>query len=527
MPTVALDAVGTTGAAGAHSTGGASWSHTIGGSATALVVGIGSFFNGSTGNSSLTTHTVKVGTTPLTQLGIINCGNANGNGWTELWGLINPPTGAQTITVVENVSASACFLYGNSVSYTGVGHFGTPVLNSGSGTNPTSGAIVSAVGSMVVSVQGIYDDTLSSPTGTSRYNQPASPNASDVTLLIEDKTGAATVTQRSTPSNFNAWGVVSVNLAAGTPWTGNSSLALTVTRTATASHTGGVWFANASLALTATATAAGVDTKLGPPLRYVGRYPDSPAVIVPASYAQTAYNATAVSLPWVDGQVATAAANLVNQAYVNQQIANYTTQAQVTAALANYVPNSALGAASGVAQINASSQIPTAQLPALVTNSLAVNYDAVTQGTVYLASATTHTVSTQNLGEFPIAAVTVTDPGYPYVVWPFAYVLGSSGGVVSGSRLAGNGNSGFLAVTPPGSNTIYAAGVMTDDPLPNYYAATPYGSAIGIPMTPITQPPINGSLTLQLSACCWAGSSYIVSGTGLNFYILVLPSVGT
>ena len=561
---VAFDSVGVGGTA--HSTSGVSWAHTLGGSATALLVGIGGYYNTSSGYSSLTTHTVMVGTTPLTLLGIMNCSNAVGHGWVELWGLIGPPTGAQTITVNEQVSGVACYLYGDSVSYTGCGQFGTAVLNSGTNTTQTSGAIVSATGNMVISAQGVYDQTMTiSGTGTSRYKAPASGTTNYVTLLVQDITGATTATLTSTNGGYSStpWGTVSINLVAGTGWTGGASLALTTTvnRGLAASFpmsfpfllgavgpSGNVaWIGGASLALTANVMSgsdsaftmnfpfvfggigpSGARLILGPPLRYVGRYPDSDAVIVPASYAQTANAATAVTLNWIDSQVTNAAANLVNNAWVNQQVASYATQSQVSAALASYVPNTALDAASGIAQLGPDEEVPADSLPVLITNSLAVNYDAVAVGTVYLASGNTYTVSSTNLGAYLIASVNIPDPGYPWVALPFAYVQGYAGGAASGSRLSGNGNSGLLTVTLPittGTPVVYAAGLMTDDTLPNYYQCVPFGSATGS-MTPLTQPPIIGPATLQLSASCWTGNSYVVSGTGLVFYCLVLPAQG-
>jgi hypothetical protein len=73
---------------------------------------------------------------------------------------------------------------------------------------------------------------------------------------------------------------------------------------------------------------------------------------------------------------------------------------------------------------------------------------------------------------------------------------------------------------------IYGAGVCTDDTLPNYYLCLPYGSGVANAMTPLTQPPIIGGVTLLLSGCCWAGNDYIFSGTGLVFFVLVVPAVG-
>lgn len=527
---VAVDVAVTGGAA--SSTSGLSWSHTISSSATALTVEVGGFASGQD-YAALTTHTVKVGSTPLILLGAINCNNTVGSGWVELWGLIAPPTGVQTITVVENISGTAASITGGSVSYKGAVQFGTAVKNYGTATTITSGAVVSSVGNMVISTQGGYFSTIGSPSSTSRYTNPASATTGYVTLMVQDAPGASTVTETSSYSGPFGWGAVSISLMAGNSWSVNSSLALTTGRVATGSAVGQVWHVNASLALTTTPTAVGLGLHLGSALRYVGRYPDTSSTLCPASYANADNTATAVTPAWIDQQVTIASANLVTQAWVTQQISNYMTQSQVTSALASYIPHSALGVSNGIAQLNGSDQIPSGQLPALTTNSVATFYDANVSGTMFLGTGQFHTVTTTNLNEFIIGNVTVNDPGYLWIPWPIVYVMGNAGGASSGSRLFGNDNFGLLTVTPLGKNSpVYGAGVCTDDPVPNFYECVPYGFAAsntqsgGGNMTPLTQPPISGSMTLQLGACNYLGNNYVFNGTALVFGILVLPAAG-
>jgi hypothetical protein len=524
----------------------------------------------STGSASANWGTASIGLgaaniVRMKSLGAINLNNVtSSDGFVQLWGAINPPTGAQTVCASYVITADTPFLYGDSVAYTGCAQFGTGVLNSGSSTALTSGNIVSAIGNMVVSAQGIYDKTIASPSATSRYNAPGTSTTDYITLLIQDSLGASTVSLTSTGSGSATWGVASVNLIAGTQWQGNTSLAIYIPagtdpfpvtfpyafggEIASGTFVGRVWTGSATLAMTANTEAGvssifpvtfpfvwagtgptGARTILGPPLRYMGRYPDSDAVIVPASYAVADNAATAVSLNWIDSQTAIAAANLVNDAWVNQQVANYTSESQVTTALSAYVPESTLGAASGIAQLGANEEIPSGQLPVLVTNSLAVSYDAVSVGTVYLASNATFVVTSTTIGAYVIASVNIPDPGYPWIPFPIAYVQGYAGGASSGTRLAGNGNSGLLTVTPPISTSapvVYGAGLMTDDPVANYYQCVPGAITAAGVITPLTQTPVSGSLTLQLSASCWSGNNYTVSGAGLVFYVLVLPAQG-
>ena len=530
-------ATGTTG----NNSAGVSTSITLGSSDTALTVEIGGYYPFE-GVESLTTHTVKVGTTPLVLLGAVDNDNSAGYGWTELWGLINPPTGAQTIAVVENFSSTPAYITLHADSYTGVTGFGTTVTNYGSAAAVTSGNIVSATGNMVVSAQGCYPGyTLTSPSGTSRYD--VEPGGNYVTLLAQDKAGAATVPLLSSysGSGFSGWGTVSVNLIAGSQKNGNASATANFSASASASFVGNVLGKGAVSTVTASASASGLVTVLGSALRYVGRYPDTDSVVVPVSYAN-ADNASVVVTPsWVTQEVNIAAANCVSQAWVQGQIANYQTQTQLTAALNSYIPKSALGANSGIAESNSSNMVPTGQLPTLTTNSLAQCYDAYgSYGTILVNSTTTVTSVTQNINEITLAQIAVPDPGYRWIALPFAYVRAGSGGS-STVLTSGTGNFGALTVTIEGNtNTLYGVGICTDDPNPNYYPLVPYGSPLNTnnsitgAQTPLSNPSLpptttSGETVFQLGACNLPGiansNNYNFSGVNLIYYILVLPAV--
>ena len=276
---------------------------------------------------------------------------------------------------------------------------------------------------------------------------------------------------------------------------------------------------------------------VGTPLRYVGRKPDRNGVIVPASFAQQVNNSTAVTNGFIDAYCARVAANapinegpLVSQTWINEQLTNYVSQSTATTALGSKILSSSLGVANGIAQLDSGSQVPSGQLPmSLVTNSLATMVDATTSGTVLLVSPNWHQVTTGNIGEYTLAYVTVYDPGYPYIVFPFAYVVGWSGAGGSGSRLFGNGNAGLLTVTPyvggvSQAHPIYGATVCTADTAVNVYSVIPFASSSGT-VNPVNNPPINGTMTFGLSGCNWSGSGYVFSGVGLVFFLLVLPAI--
>lgn len=508
----------------ANSTSGLSYSHTINGSATGLTVEVTGYFNASDGYASLTTHTVTVGSTPLQLIQIINCNNAVGHGWVELWGVISPPTGAQIIQVVENVSSSAAFINVSSTSWFGVAQFGTGVINSGSGTALTSGSMVTITGDMVLSLQGSLDRTLAiGSSGTSLYNGPTA-TTDYVTMLVQTGTGTSTVALTSTTTT-GTWGVVSCNLVAGNIYAVGAAATMTFTSTAAADFVNGVELVNAAtMTLTLSSTATASVQALGPALRYVGRPPDTSGTIATAQYLQQDQQAFLVTPTWVTQQITLATANLATQTWINEQVGNYATQAEVQSTLAAYVPTTALGATVG--QLGSDGYVPPGVLPAVTTNSLGTSYNVYgPEGVIFLPSGQQFTTQTSNLGELKLGTIEIPDPGYPYVVFPIAYVQGWSEASPSGSNLSGNGNVGALTVTPVGQTTpVYAAGLCTDDTVANFYSCIPAAVTTG-PVTPLTNPPIVGSITLELSACNWTGTDYTFTGTGMVFYVIVVPGL--
>jgi hypothetical protein len=542
VPTAGFDAIANLGTS--HSTAGLSGFLTLGASATVLLVEVGGFLSGATTYLSLTTHTVTVGTalTPLSLLGITLNG-AIGTGWTEVWGLLNPPIGAQQIKIVENDGSTPAFLNGTASSYVGIAQIGPAVTNLGSPTATVPGAVSSATGNIVVNVVGSYDATLTKNAGsTQRSNMPAVATTNFVTLLHQDQPGAATVNQAATASG--PWGTISVNLIAGNHWTVGATQAMTVGPTAAASFVGAVHVVNAAnTAMAIAPSVAGVVQALGPPLRYVGRAPDTSSTLVTAGYALKDVANDLVSSSWVAQQVSIAAANLVTAAWIGGQlnppsgVGAYLTQSGVTAALASgYVPRSALDADSGIAQLNSSLQVPTAQLPTLTTNSVATCYNAnnPAHGTIHLTSGLTLTCLTSTIGEQLLATVNIEDPGYPYIALPFAYVQGFTSVASTGVRTVGGGdNFGLLTVTLLGQQSpIYGMGICNNDSFVNYYLVTPSAASPVQGTTPTSQPPLVGFQTLMLTGCnLQGGGNYSFTGgtgaeTSLVFYVLTFPAFG-
>lgn len=261
-------------------------------------------------------------------------------------------------------------------------------------------------------------------------------------------------------------------------------------------------------------------------LSYVGRYPDNDATVVHKSYADAQNASTQVTNAFIDSACTAASAGLVSPAYVTQQVAFYLSQTQTNTALASVaVPTTQLGAANGIARSDSGNAVPSAQLPnVILTDRVAQCYD-LTSGTTYLTG--THQVTTTNFREYLIASIPVPDPGYPWIPLPFAQVQGQAFGLTPPpSRYKGIGNFGLLTVAPPAgvSNTVYGVGICAGDIYPIHYPVYPYSGTNG-QVNPTTVPPVNGSLTLNLTGSCWSGTGYQYNAVGLSFFVLVVPAI--
>lgn len=223
--------------------------HTIGVAVTALLVSVAGFKDVTTSYTGVTPRTVTVGSTPMTSLGVIDANNSAGKGWVEVFGLINPPTGFQTITFT---AGTAVFCSMNSVAYSGVSSFGTAATNSGNTATASSGAITSATGDRVFSALcDIVSQFLLTPSGTQRYVYPTVSTTNMPGHMIQDAAGAASVTITAACSGgVHSWGGVSLNLAAApvvpgalpAPWVDEDVGAPALAGSAT--YTGGVFTVN-------------------------------------------------------------------------------------------------------------------------------------------------------------------------------------------------------------------------------------------------------------------------------------------
>lgn len=189
-----------------------SWSHILDPAANCLIV-----------RTSLTTTatqspavSVSCGSVPMAFLAQDNLGVGG-----QIWGLLSPPTGSQTISIQLTTSSSGNYIIqGESDSYFGVASIGSSATTDGRLNNP-SHTVSSATGDVVVQIFTVINDTtaetLSSNNQTSRYNSGSTFNVNSgvfLSMLAQDANGAASVTFSVTASSHTSdnWDSVAVNL---------------------------------------------------------------------------------------------------------------------------------------------------------------------------------------------------------------------------------------------------------------------------------------------------------------------------
>ena len=136
--------VDTAGAGAAPASAAPSWSHTISASASLVLVWI------TIGNNARSVSALTVGGISASFVTSFN-GGAGFPARMELWELIAPPTGAQTISAT--IPGTGGNLSGDSVSFIGASGIGTPVTGTGT-ASPASVTVTSVLGDLVVDYVG-------------------------------------------------------------------------------------------------------------------------------------------------------------------------------------------------------------------------------------------------------------------------------------------------------------------------------------------------------------------------------------
>lgn len=206
---VAFDAVGPSVAgSGGSSLASTSWSHTCTGSNRVVVVGVAVGVQPDAG----VTATATYNSVSMTSLGLVHSDNSNA-GFVQLFGLVNPPTGAQTVLVTPSATAT---LSAGSISFTGASGFGTAVTAFGSSAAPSVAVTGTTSGNMVVDAACCGSTAgFSSSTQTNRWlkNTDGATGAGDGAGSTAAAGGSVTMSYAIT-SDF--WGVVAVEVIAAT-----------------------------------------------------------------------------------------------------------------------------------------------------------------------------------------------------------------------------------------------------------------------------------------------------------------------
>lgn len=251
-----------------------------------------------------------------------------------------------------------------------------------------------------------------------------------------------------------------------------------------------------------------------PAWKHVGRNPNSDASMVTKAYVDERRTALAVTpqyiLDVVDNYAS--AISLVDQSYIDERDATRAKIADVDTADDLYLAAADRGASNGVASLDGSGTVPMSQLPTPLVTSLPMTY--VEAQTVNLEAEQTVTSSVTKT--YQAAVLTITDPGFPYVVLPFAMISGRCPGTIDHSRRVGGDNFGKMTILTS-SDVLMGAGVAD-----NLLRSTTYPV---VPTAPLSTTPTlqGGNLTLRLWLALYSGTQYTFEPDGFRFYALVLP----
>lgn len=560
---------------GAFAAGGttATWQHVIGTSATALLVAM-SFSGGSPNTAS---RTVKVGNKTLTSLGVLQ---SSPTAWTELFGILGPSTGAQTVNVTTSVPVAKT---GNSVAYRGVTGFDSTFLNLPSAGSFTVTQPVTRGGWLVAAFGVASAVSLRAISGTLRYQAASTPTVAIVDDVSPDT--SVTLSLSSAQPTTASAAAVSVYLvpvigSTGISQTGSSSLPTTATATASASVTS-VRFADAPLAVTASATATA--TAIG------SRFSSSTLITTATATASASVSLHAnadiniVTTPtadrektlWIFNSSLAATATRTATATVTlavipppaahsplRYVGRYpdtegsvsprsyaiaaNTKTNITTESIDKIIDSLINPLTKVSYVD--QQDATKALKTAVTDADELYFPATGHGLAvldadgyvtanqipalsasrpsecYVGSVGSGTATTSSNRSVLLGTVTIPDLGYPYVVLPFAWVTGSNYTGTLKSRWAGTGNTAKLAVMPTtGGENICGWGICAGSQKPSLYPVTPT-VAMGV-----ASQKYSGGITLGLYGSLLAeasGRSYTFSGgTSSAFYVITLPAV--
>lgn len=282
------------------------------------------------------------------------------------------------------------------------------------------------------------------------------------------------------------------------------------------------------------------------PLQYKGPTPPTNnASVLPKSQADSMFAALEVTAATIDTQIATYLSHnpLAPISYFITQNALIAQQSAVTTADSGYAAASTLNQPSGVAGLDSSGNLLTAQVNSsvVITSRVAKSYSVgAVAGTAGILGGTVTTdpgasgvilingsyeVTTTGPPYAQLAQLSIPDPGWPWVPVCSGLIMGDSSATTTPplTRSQGTGNCGLVLVTALAHTTpVYGIALCADSYYKDTYPIQPYGTTN---QTPNTVPPLIGSQTLAMWGTCWNSAPYTFYEENLVFSVLITPAL--
>jgi hypothetical protein len=218
-------------------------------------------------------------------------------------------------------------------------------------------------------------------------------------------------------------------------------------------------------------------------------------------------------------------------------------QSAVTTADSAYAATTALNANSGVAGLDSSGNLLTAQVNTgvVITDRVAKCYSigAISGTAGILGGSVTTTpgatgvilingsfeVTTSGPPYAQLAQLSIPDPGWPWVPICSGLIMGDSSASTPAplTRSQGTGNCGMVLVTALAHTTpIYGIALCADSYETDTYPIQPYAAPL---QTPTTVPALTGAQTLAMWGTCWNSAPYTFYQANLMFGVQVVPAL--
>lgn len=284
----------------------------------------------------------------------------------------------------------------------------------------------------------------------------------------------------------------------------------------------------------------------GNPLQIVGQVTSDTNVLVPASLADSTYEANEVDgavLQDAIDQVVTATGEnpLATRLFMQSRFGPYMTKTNFNNLIATYLNVSQWGASSGFASLDVSGKLPLGSIPSGLTVNFPMQVAAVNASSAGMLDSSTgirDVVSSPLLdnGQItvtpqaprPLVTMTVTAPDWPWTPLTFAWVQGNSSSSTQVSPpQVGTGNAGMLTVQDS-QGVVYGSGLCADSYYTSVYPVTPGNIYSGQGGNPPTPAPYSGGQNVTFTlygSCLTSGLTYTYLAPNLTWMIFMVPAM--